>query len=209
MNKTKIEWCDYTWNPMTGCKHRCPYCYARRICKRFGRSFEPEFHPDRLGQPQHIKKSQRIFVCDMGDLFGDWVPRLRIDHILLACEAAPQHKYLFLTKNPSRYMEFEFPDNCWLGATMTHGNDWNKIPFIFEEPRTFISFEPLLGPINFPKIKIVQWYIVGAQTKPEIQPYLSWVDTIVDDAKKHNIPVFMKDNLDWPDKHREFPKELS
>ena len=21
MNKTKIEWCDSTWNPVTGCRH--------------------------------------------------------------------------------------------------------------------------------------------------------------------------------------------
>ena len=36
MNRTKIEWCDYTWNPVTGCFHDCPYCYARRIAERFG-----------------------------------------------------------------------------------------------------------------------------------------------------------------------------
>ena len=36
MNKTKIEWCDRTWNPVTGCLHECEYCYARRIAKRFG-----------------------------------------------------------------------------------------------------------------------------------------------------------------------------
>lgn len=36
MNTTKIEWCDSTWNPVTGCLHRCSYCYARRIAKRFG-----------------------------------------------------------------------------------------------------------------------------------------------------------------------------
>lgn len=35
MNKSKIEWCDYTWNPVTGCLHGCPYCYAERIAKRF------------------------------------------------------------------------------------------------------------------------------------------------------------------------------
>ncbi len=29
MNKTTIEWCDYTWNPITGCLHKCrhTYCY--------------------------------------------------------------------------------------------------------------------------------------------------------------------------------------
>lgn len=35
MNKTKIEWCDSTWNPVTGCLHNCEYCYARKIAERF------------------------------------------------------------------------------------------------------------------------------------------------------------------------------
>lgn len=35
MNKTKINWCDSTWNPVTGCLHGCEYCYARGIAKRF------------------------------------------------------------------------------------------------------------------------------------------------------------------------------
>ena len=30
MNKTKIDWCDYSWNPITGCLHECDYCYARK-----------------------------------------------------------------------------------------------------------------------------------------------------------------------------------
>ena len=35
MNRSKIEWCDHTWNPITGCRHNCPYCYARRMVARF------------------------------------------------------------------------------------------------------------------------------------------------------------------------------
>lgn len=35
MDKTKIEWADSTWNPITGCHHKCPYCYARGIANRF------------------------------------------------------------------------------------------------------------------------------------------------------------------------------
>lgn len=27
--KTKIDWADTTWNPVTGCLHGCAYCYAR------------------------------------------------------------------------------------------------------------------------------------------------------------------------------------
>lgn len=35
MNKSAIDWCDFTWNPITGCRHTCEYCYARRQAKRF------------------------------------------------------------------------------------------------------------------------------------------------------------------------------
>ena len=35
MNKSKIEWCNFTWNPVTGCRHGCPYCYAAKQAKRF------------------------------------------------------------------------------------------------------------------------------------------------------------------------------
>ena len=35
MNRSRIEWCDHTWNPVTGCRHGCTYCYARTHVKRF------------------------------------------------------------------------------------------------------------------------------------------------------------------------------
>lgn len=42
MNKTKIDWCDSTWNPVTGCLHGCEYCYARGIANRFGANITDE-----------------------------------------------------------------------------------------------------------------------------------------------------------------------
>ena len=42
MNKTKIDWCDSTWNPVTGCLHGCEYCYARGIANRFGCHATPD-----------------------------------------------------------------------------------------------------------------------------------------------------------------------
>lgn len=35
VNKSRIEWCDHTWNPITGCRHGCHYCYARTMAVRF------------------------------------------------------------------------------------------------------------------------------------------------------------------------------
>ena len=162
--KTKIDWADATWNPVTGCLHGCEYCYARKIAERFGGcwhgvgkchvldereiecavfdepsgyrgkvnpypySFDPTFHRYRLDEPQHWKKPRNIFVCSMADLFGEWVPDEWIAEVFRACEAAPQHRYLFLTKNPGRYCHLEragiMPkgDNFWFGATFDHSN---------------------------------------------------------------------------------------
>lgn len=35
MNKSKIDWCDFTWNPVTGCPRGCFYCYAAKQSRRF------------------------------------------------------------------------------------------------------------------------------------------------------------------------------
>lgn len=157
--KTKIDWCDSTWNPVTGCLHGCEYCYARRIAERFGSNqmpiftdypvldepvrsvginggkiqpypfdFTPTFHRYRLDEPARWTKPRNIFVCSMSDLFGEWVPDAWIQEVLEACEAAPQHRFLFLTKNPGRYCHLEragiMPkgDNFWFGATFDHSN---------------------------------------------------------------------------------------
>jgi protein gp37 len=35
VNRTKIPWCDLTWNLWTGCLHGCSYCYAKGIAQHF------------------------------------------------------------------------------------------------------------------------------------------------------------------------------
>lgn len=133
---TKIDWCDSTWNPVTGCLHGCEYCYAQRMVNRFGAAiptghdhlyvldepfrakdgdsikpypygFDPTFHRYKLNEPQKWKKPRTIFVCSMADLFGVWVPDEWIIEVLEACRKAPWHRYLFLTKNPERYDALE------------------------------------------------------------------------------------------------------
>ena len=42
--KRKIEYLDFTWNPVTGCLHNCPYCYARKITNRFGGASETHYN---------------------------------------------------------------------------------------------------------------------------------------------------------------------
>lgn len=90
--------------------------------------FSPTLHRYRLDEPKKWEKPRTIFVCSMADLFGEWVPDAWIQEVFEACEAAPQHRYLFLTKNPGRYSGLTragimpHGENFWFGATFDHSN---------------------------------------------------------------------------------------
>lgn len=145
-------WCDYTWNPVTGCwgpggtaeePKRCSYCYAMKTAQRFSPfektgyiqlkmqcinndPFQPLFFPERLSEPAKVKKPSKIFVCSMADLFGDWVPLEWIEAVLNRIQRADysHHTYQFLTKNPKRLRDFNpWPQNCWVGCTITDQQD--------------------------------------------------------------------------------------
>lgn len=92
--------------------------------------FIPTFHRYRLND--YIgKKGRNIFVCSMADLFGKWVPDDWKIEVLDACKKAPQHNYIFLTKDPigysiwptKKYPQFDdihaYTENMWLGVTYT------------------------------------------------------------------------------------------
>ena len=209
MNKTKIEWCDYTWNPVVGCKHGCSYCYAKKICNRFKmipKFEEPKFYPERINDPLKKKEHSTIFVVSMGDLFGEWVPAEWIKQVLSTTWAAPGHKFMFLTKNPKRYKEFEFPENCWLGATITGEQtkeDWPRnlkndiIGSLYGlKNKTFLSIEPLLGQFWGHSFTGIDQVIIGAMTGPgAVKPEKHWIESITHDniLYKSNIKPFMKD----------------
>lgn len=265
--KTKIDWCDSTWNPVTGCQHGCEYCYARRIAERFDGGFlemvgqvsddlksmrmqkttthvleepkeksdgqkspypfgfDPTFHRYRLDEPLRWTKPRTIFVCSMADLFGEWVPEDWIMEVFAACKKAMQHKYLFLTKNPARYLELGkrdmLPDydNFWFGTTVEKPTQkfFYETPFFTNKRRShsygiFLSIEPIMS--DFPVQKsfvrsvedatpsstqnAVDWFIVGAETgnrKGKTIPEREWIDHIAETGRNCGIPVFMKESL--------------
>lgn len=238
MNKTKIDWCNMSWNPVTGCLHNCEYCYARKIATRFSTlesnkyyyedniinelttkcgiivevnkkleyepypyGFVPTFHKYRLDEPQKVKKPQNIFVCSMADLFGEWVSDNWIEEVFAVCEKAPQHNYIFLTKNPKRYetvLDKYFPKNMWFGWSQTGPTNPLLTFSTHYSIQTFISIEPLLTPFERFYINGVDWAIVGAETgnrKDKVIPKKEWIMDIAEECKAADVPIFMKESL--------------
>lgn len=204
-----INWTDATWNPITGCKHDCPYCYARRLYERFGRSFEPAFHPDELSAPLHRKQPTRIFVGSTADVFGNWVPNDWVRSVLSVVRQCPQHTFQFLTKAPHNLVKFNpWPANCWIGASATNQAMIDHALFCLSLAKAsvkFISAEPLLGPIDA-DLSGIDWLIIGAQTGPGgHQPKESWVMALIESARQSGTAIWFKDNLDWPIRINEWP----
>ena len=228
-----IKWAKWTWNPVTGCKHGCEYCYARDIANRFyEEKFEPTFRPERLTAPQntkipaHRKEEEginNVFVCSMADLFGKWVPYKWIEAVLKTVSESPQWTYIFLTKNPKRYIGIKFPKNCWLGATAdTQIRATEALDVFFERNEEihscvhFLSCEPLteaidLNPDHYYEgdyVLPIDWLIVGGKSKNSqmsaSQPLWEWVEFLWQNAREAGIPIYWKENLTV--KPQEYPK---
>ncbi len=209
LNRTKIEWTTYSWNPVTGCAHGCWYCYAKKLFTRFHKSFEPAFYPERLGEPEKTKKPSKIFVCSVSDLFAVWTKDEWRKAVLEDIEKCPiKHVFQLLTKNPERIdKNYKFPDNVWVGTTVTGIGDLQNIEEIkkVKAKVKFVSFEPLLGEIKA-NLQGIDWVIIGKLTgSRKVKLNLDWVDCIISLATNWSVPVFLKNNLGWSEKIQEFP----
>ncbi|MBA7628085.1 hypothetical protein ES703_35555 [subsurface metagenome] len=166
---TKIEWCEESWNPITGCSpvsEGCEHCYARRIAQRLkGRygypqddPFKVTFHPERLDQPLKWKKPRHIFVVSMGDLFHEDVRFKSIFSIWGIMAKAHWHTFLILTKRPAimkdrlRWIRhFGRLPNIYLGVTAENQDRLDeRVSILLQIPATkhFVSIEPMLGPVD-------------------------------------------------------------
>jgi len=154
-DKSRIEWTDATWNPVTGCtpiSEGCANCYAKREAEgrlrgRCGydkdEPFKVTLHEDKLDQPLRWQKPRRIFVCSMGDLFHDDVPRSWIEAVFNVILECRQHTFLILTKRPDRMRllmkSFEAGSACnfWVGDES--GADWVTQSFAETLPHVWLG----------------------------------------------------------------------
>ena len=199
--KSNIEWTGASWTPIrarnlrTGkvgwhCEHAttgCEFCYAEDLNKWVGTgfAFKPGHRKDieiflddeMLLAPLRWKKSRKIFVCSMTDLFADFVEDdwlHKIVAIMGACEdRGLGHTFQVLTKRPARMLQWmrqhgskawnggrigpeAWPArNLWAGVSCERQQEADeRIPLLLQTPAAvrFISAEPLLGPIDLHKM---------------------------------------------------------
>lgn len=208
--KSKIEWTESTWNPVTGCTKisiGCKNCYAERMAMRlaamgnenYKNGFELTLHPHILDKPLSWKSPRTIFVNSMSDLFHEKVPLWFIVQVFEVMRRANQHLFQVLTKRSERLLqlrnELDWPENVWMGVTVENGDYINRIDHLRLVPSAirFLSLEPLLGPIPDLNLNGIDWVIVGGESGPgarAIQP--EWVTDIRDQCIEAEVPFFFK-----------------
>lgn len=184
MKDSHIAWTDDTNNPIIvkgggficikvseGCKH----CYAevvnKRICGYQGvKAYdfkvtdpfpELELKQGMLDGWAKKKKSRKIFVSSMTDVFGEFVPEEWIFKILDAMVAAPRQIFQVLTKRSARMKEVVFkycqlhginvlPKNIWLIVSIENQGLINRAYDLIGTRCSVrgLSIEPLLASID-------------------------------------------------------------
>lgn len=201
MNRTTIEWTDFTWNPVTGCNKvstGCKNCYAENVATRFwgDRDFtEVKMHEDRLHEVMQIKKwsGKKVFVCSMSDLFHEKVTFEFIRLVFNLFYYHPTTTFQIVTKRPARALEFfkwaspilvqgdphyRPVENVWIGVSCENqATADERIPLLLQIPAAvrFLSCEPLLNELHIYKFLIPQRYQYKGESEGYTLPGINWV----------------------------------
>jgi len=208
--KSKIEWTESTWNPVSGCSKislGCNNCYAERMANRlqamgnpsYANGFEVTLHEKMLNLPFTWRDSRVVFVNSMSDLFHEDVPYEFILKVFKVMATTKQHSYQILTKRSERLREIakELPwsVNIWMGVTVESAHYTHRLDDLRKVPTAirFVSFEPLLTAIPNVDLTDISWAIVGGESGPhcrEMKP--EWALDLRDQCIASNVPFFFK-----------------
>jgi protein gp37 len=182
-DKSAIEWTEATWNPVTGCDQvspGCAHCYAKTFAERwkgvpdhpYEQGFRLKLWPQRLDHPFRWRKSRRIFVNSMSDLFHEQVPDDYIAQVFDVMVKADHHVFQVLTKREDRLgaiaRELPWPPNVWMGVSIENRRFVHRADVLRLVPAKvkFISAEPLLGPLEGLDLSDIDWLIAGGESGP-------------------------------------------
>lgn len=212
MARTKIEWTESTWNPITGCTKisaGCKNCYAEVMTRRlqamgqekYMNGFNLTLHPETLKEPYIWKKPRVIFVNSMSDLFHKDIPVQYIIDVFKVMKENPHHVFQILTKRAELLLYYdkegylEWTHNIWMGATVEDNTVTKRIDLLRQTGAKikFLSCEPLLTGIPGMNLKGIDWVIVGGESGRTPRPVKEeWVLNIKDQCQKANIAFYFK-----------------
>lgn len=201
MNRTNIEFCDFTWNPIVGCKNSCDYCWAKKFNNRYFKNnnfYEPKFIEERLNEkiPGCPKKRNDIaqvispdklvvFVVDMGDIFSQGVSVLWQEDIVDFIIGHQEANFLLLTKKPINYLSWigRLPEkNTFIGTSIDYAHNHKRIEAVKamkrQGYRTFVNIEPLMSRMDMVDFSGIDFIIVGALTGRRYRPDPTWHKSI-------------------------------
>lgn len=207
MNKTAIEWTEWTWNPASGCtkvSQGCKHCYAERLWPRLsapgqpyqGRRFtDVAFHHERLAEPLKWRKPRKVFVNSMSDLMHPDLTMEQISAVIEVIRQADRHIFQVLTKRPERLASFTWPSNAWLGVSVEdQAAADSRIPLLQQTSASvrFLSCEPLLEPVTL-ALDGIDWVIVGGETGQRARIMdADWARDIHRQCSAAGVAFFMK-----------------
>lgn len=208
--KTKIEWTECSWNPITGCtkiSEGCKNCYAATMARRlkamgnvrYENEFKVTIHEDLIERPLHWKKSKMIFVNSMSDIFHDEIPDEVIVKIFQTMNKADWHTFQILTKRSNRLLQLSnklnWTPNIWMGVSVENKETIYRCEQLkqTEAVTKFVSAEPLLESIADIDLNGIDWLIVGGESGHHSrQMEKEWVIELKDLANKSNTAFFFK-----------------
>ena len=208
--KSRIEWTQATWNPVTGCSEiseGCKNCYARKLsrrlkamgCERYRNEFDVTVHYDMFLKPLEWKKPKLIFVNSMSDLFHDKLKENDILQIFETMNKADWHIFQVLTKRPERMLEMSgripWAGNIWMGVTAENQRSLYRCDLLRKCGASvkFISAEPLLESLEGINLEGIDWLITGGESGTGSRPVKEeWIKYLRDKAQENKVPFFFK-----------------
>lgn len=208
--KSKIEWTENTWNPVTGCtklSEGCENCYAYKMALRLQKmgnekyrdGFKVALHECCLNDPLTWKKPSRIFVNSMSDLFHKDIPLEYIQRVFDVMNHAPQHTFQILTKRADRLAALGrhliWTPNIWQGVTVENSQTVGRIDYLRDISAhvRFISFEPLLSDVGHVNLSGIDWAIVGGESGPKARRIdEQWVLNIKHQCEEQDVLFYFK-----------------
>ena len=213
---SQIEWTEATWNPTTGCTKispGCKNCYAEKLSKRlnamglkkYKNNFKFTEQPNDLELPLTWKKSKKIFVNSMSDLFHEESRMEFIANCFNTMVKADWHIYQVLTKRSHIMIEFsklfesyfgrKIPPHIWMGVSVENEDHTWRIDELRKVRcnTRFLSIEPLIDSVGKINLKGIDWVIIGGESGFGYRDVKKeWILDIIKQCKKQKVAVFFK-----------------